>query len=69
LLRLYTARCLRLRKNHALCQVVAGLSCIDVPYGTALGVITFNVLGRSSVRELFEPGEPPSGPTQDAGGI
>jgi hypothetical protein len=68
-LRLYAARCLRLRNNHAFCQVVAGLSCVDVPYGTALGVITFNVLGRASVRDLFERREPPSAPAHDTGGI
>lgn len=68
LLRLYTARCLRLRKNHAFCNVVAGLSCVDIPYGTALGVISFIVLGRGSIRDLFErPGPPAS--TLEAGEV
>lgn len=68
LLRLYTARCLRLRKNYVFCQVVAGLSCVDIPYGTALGVTTLVVLGRPSVRDLFERGEVQTA-TFDAGGI
>jgi hypothetical protein len=42
------------RQSRVLCMLVAGISCIEIPYGTLLGVFTFMVLGRNSVRILFE---------------
>lgn len=56
LLKLRVARCLRERKSHTFCCVIAVLSCLDIPYGTALGVSTFLVLTRPSVKELFGVG-------------
>jgi hypothetical protein len=53
-LQFLAARALRLRRSRALCMVTAGLSCVFVPYGTALGVFTFMVLGRPGVRALFD---------------
>jgi hypothetical protein len=41
------------RRGLLFCQIVAGLSCLEVPYGTAVGVSTFIVLSRPSVRALF----------------
>jgi hypothetical protein len=35
------------------CLVMAGIACIFMPFGTALGVLTIIVLMRDSVRELF----------------
>jgi hypothetical protein len=58
-LQFLTARALRLRRSRALCMVTAGLSCIFVPYGTALGVFTLIVLGRPSVRDSFNEGPVP----------
>lgn len=52
-LKFLTARALGRRRSRTLCMVTAGLSCIFVPYGTVLGVFTFMVLGRPSVRTLF----------------
>ena len=52
-LTIWTGRNLQLRKHYALCLVVAGVSCISVPLGTALGVFTFIVLSRPSVKQLF----------------
>ena len=36
-----------------LCQITAGLSCLEIPYGTVLGALTFVVLARPSVAALF----------------
>lgn len=54
-LRLRAAKCLRERRSHTFCQVMAAFSCIEIPYGTAFGVFALAVLGRPSVRRLFEP--------------
>ena len=48
------AWCLKKRRSRVFCLVVAGVCCLGVPYGTALGVFTFLVLGRASVKPLFE---------------
>jgi hypothetical protein len=53
-LKVLTAIRLKQRRSRMLCLITAALSCLEVPYGTALGVMTFAVLGRSSVRQLFE---------------
>jgi hypothetical protein len=52
-MRFWTAVSLKRRKSRAFCLVVAGLNCLEFPYGTALGVFTFMVLGRPSVMQLF----------------
>jgi hypothetical protein len=54
ILKFRTARCLGNRRSRGFCMVVAGISCLGFPYGTLLGVSTFLVLGRSSVKGLFE---------------
>jgi hypothetical protein len=54
-LKLYTARALGRRQSRMLCMIAAGLSCLQMPWGTLLGVLTFLVLGRSSVKGMFEP--------------
>jgi hypothetical protein len=53
-LKLFTAIRLKERRSRVLCLVTAGLSCLEIPYGTALGVMTFVVLGRASVRQMFD---------------
>jgi hypothetical protein len=45
---------LRARKHRIFSLVVAGLNCLQVPLGTLLGVFTFVVLDRQSVKELYE---------------
>lgn len=40
-------------RNWTFCMVMAGVSCIFMPLGTALGVFTMIVLNRPSVRALF----------------
>jgi hypothetical protein len=71
-LKFLTSVNLKRRRARKLCLVTAGLTCIGIPYGTLLGVFTFIVLERPSVRPLFpEPGTaslppvlpPPSAPT------
>jgi hypothetical protein len=59
-LKFLTARALGRRRGRILCMVTAALSCVLIPYGTLLGICTFVVLGRPSVRALFDGG-PASG--------
>lgn len=42
------------RRRYLFCQIVAGVGCIFMPFGTVLGVFTLLVLSRPSVRELFD---------------
>src|SRR5579883_1716250 len=53
-LQLYAGRCLGQRKHRVYCLVIAGISCLFLPYGTLLGVFTFIVLQRPSAAQLFE---------------
>jgi hypothetical protein len=53
-LKILTAIRLKERRSRVLCMITAGISCLEVPYGTALGVMTFIVLNRPSVRQLFD---------------
>ena len=46
------------RKNRMFSLVVAGLDCLQVPFGTLLGVFTIIVLVRPSVVELYESNPP-----------
>jgi hypothetical protein len=59
-LRFLTARALRLRRARILCLITAGLTCLSIPYGTALGIMTFMVLARPGVQRMFAgESEPP----------
>lgn len=42
------------RKNRVFSLIVAGMNCLQFPFGTVLGVFTFIVLLRDSVREAYE---------------
>lgn len=44
---------LRQRRGHRFCQIVAVVTCLSIPFGTALGIFTLLVLNRPSVRVLF----------------
>ncbi len=59
LLKLRAGFSLRRRTSRTFCMVVAAISCLEVPYGTVLGVLTFIVLGRETVSRLFEAGGVP----------
>jgi hypothetical protein len=60
----------RRRRRHRLaCLVVGAITCLEFPFGTILGAFAFVVLGRRSVKALFDgasgagqPPEPASGP-------
>lgn len=47
-------RRLKQRRSHTFCLVIAGLSCMNMPLGTVLGVFTLVVLTRPGVRDGFE---------------
>jgi hypothetical protein len=50
------------RRHRTFSLLVAGLNCLHVPVGTVLGVFTFVVLLRPSVREAYDAGAPPALP-------
>ncbi|HEY9253596.1 MAG TPA: hypothetical protein VIP30_03580 [Stenotrophomonas sp.] len=50
----FAGRNLQRHRGHTYCLVVAGLSCMVMPFGTVLGVFTLIVLLRPGVRALFE---------------
>lgn len=52
-LKLKAAFCIKRRESRTFCMVIAAITCLGFPYGTALGVLTFIVLDRDSVSRLF----------------
>jgi hypothetical protein len=46
-------RCLAKRRRYQFCQVMSGVECLFMPFGTILGVFALIVLSRESVRTLF----------------
>lgn len=50
----HAANCLKKRKSRTFCLVIAAIRCLGIPYGTAIGVFSFIVLGRPSVMRQFE---------------
>jgi hypothetical protein len=50
---IYSGRCLRRKKNHTWCLVVACVECMVMPLGTLLGVFTIITLVRPTVKRLF----------------
>ena len=53
-IRAYVGWCLERRRHRVLCLVVAVVSCLEIPYGTALGICTFLVLMRPRVMRQFD---------------
>ncbi len=51
--RFWMARCIKQRKSRTFCLVIAAIGCLEFPYGMALGVLSFIVLGRESVVKQF----------------
>lgn len=45
--------CLRQRKYRTFSLVIAAMDCLQIPFGTALGIITLIVLMRDSVRTSY----------------
>ena len=56
--RFRAAWCIKHRKSRVFCMVIAGIGCLEFPYGTVLGIFSFLVLGRDSVVPLFCPRPP-----------
>ena len=52
-LTIIAGRSLARRQHYTLCMVMAFISCLSVPLGTALGVFTLIVLSRPAVKEKF----------------
>lgn len=49
-----SARLLKKRKNRTFSLITAGLNCCVFPFGTVLGVFTFIVLSRQTVKMSYE---------------
>jgi len=54
LVTLLAGRSIATRKRHTFCLIAAGIGCLNMPMGTLLGVFTFIVLLRPSVKTLFD---------------
>ena len=67
-LQLWTARSLQRRENRTLCLITAGITCLSLPWGTALGILTFYALNRDSIRREFE-GQPPRPTSLEPGAV
>lgn len=52
----YAGKCIGQRKNRGLIYTMAAINCLFIPYGTALGIFTFMVMNRPSVKTLFSAG-------------
>lgn len=48
-------RWLRSHQNMLFIQIISGLNCLFVPYGTVLGVFTLVVLSRPQAKLFFSP--------------
>jgi hypothetical protein len=66
LLRILVGVALRRRRYYVFCMVAAGLTCLEIPLGAALGVATLIVLLRPSTERLFS-GRAPSPSPQPSG--
>ena len=55
-LKFVTALRIKHRRSRIFCMVIAGITCLGIPYGTLLGVSTFIVLERPTVKQLFASG-------------
>ncbi len=53
ILNFLSARWMKERRNRMFSLIVAGLNCLQIPLGLALGIFTFIVLCRPSVVEAY----------------
>jgi hypothetical protein len=51
---IYSGRCLKYRRGYLFSLILAGLHCLSFPLGTVLGIFTFVVLLRPSVKAEYE---------------
>lgn len=54
ILKWFTAQYIKQRRSLLFCQFIAAISCLEIPYGTLLGVLTFIVTSRPSVKSIFK---------------
>jgi hypothetical protein len=47
------------KRNRVFSLIIGGLNCLQIPFGTALGVFTILVLPRDSVRQFYAGGIEP----------
>lgn len=59
-LKIYAGYCISKRKKRIFCLVIAAIGCLGIPIGLILGVFTFIVLLRPSVKDLYYQGPSPS---------
>jgi len=60
ILTIYSGRCIKNRKKWMFSSVMAGINCAFFPFGTALGIFTFIVLLRDSVKQIYGKSHPVS---------
>lgn len=53
ILNLISGRMIDRRRNRTFTQVVAALNCLNIPFGIALGIFTFVVMGDPEVRTEY----------------
>jgi hypothetical protein len=56
-----TGQYLRDRRHRVFCTVIACLTCLQMPWGTVLGVLTIIVLNRPEVKAAFDAPRPGDG--------
>lgn len=59
---IYSGRCIKARKKWMFSLVIAGIMCLNMPFGTVLGVFTLVVLLRDSAKRLYGIDVPPPYP-------
>jgi hypothetical protein len=52
-LNFFAAKSLKGRRNLTFVMIASGINCLNFPFGTALGIFTFIVTSRPSVKALF----------------
>ena len=52
-LTIYSGRCISRRRRHTFSLVMAGINCLQVPFGTAVGVFALVVLLRDGVKAQY----------------
>lgn len=68
-LALLTGWALANRRFYVFCIIVSLLLCLNMPFGTVLGVLTLIVLFRHEVKAMFDAAKmPPPPPYQEPGG-
>lgn len=53
---LLSASFMKKRRHRTFVMVMAAINCLHIPIGTGLGIFTFIVLTRNSVRKQFQQG-------------